>query len=137
MDLNADNSALHAAALWSGLILLLLVALSVPVALSRRRNKIGVGDGGLESLNLRARAFGNASEYAPAIIGALILLALVGYEAWVLHALGATFLVGRVLHAWGISRSSGASLGRVVGMALTWTAYVVAAGALIVCALTT
>lgn len=136
MDLSAADAALHAAAFWSGLLLLLLVALSVPVALSRRRNKIGVGDGGLESLNLRARAFGNASEYAPAMVGALILLALIGYEAWVVHALGATFLVGRVLHAWGISRSSGASFGRVAGMALTWTAYVVAAGALIVCALT-
>ena len=134
MDLNADNSALHAAALWSGLLLLLLMVLSLRVMVTRRTKRIGVGDGGLEALTLQNRAFGNAAEYAPAMIGALILLALVGYTPLLVHGLGAAFLFGRIFHAWGISRSRGTSFGRVAGMTLTWTPYLVASVALIACA---
>lgn len=136
MNLTTETAALEAAAVWCGLLLLLLVALSFQVVLARRAHKVGVGDGGVEPLGLRARAFGNAAEYAGPMMAALILLALVDFTPWLIHGLGAAFLLGRLLHAWGISQSSGVTVGRAAGISLTWIAYLVAAVALLFCAVT-
>ncbi|UQV17761.1 MAPEG family protein [Brevundimonas albigilva] len=38
------------------------------------------------------------------------------------HAVGATLLAGRILHALGLMLQTGPSIGRVLGMALTWIA---------------
>lgn len=62
---------------------------------------------------------------------ALILMAvceLNGAPAVFLHALGAALVVGRLLHAQGLSSSGGISFGRTVGTSLTWI--VLLAGAL-------
>ena len=53
---------------------------------------------------------------------ALLLLAgmeLNGYPDAVIHAFGATLLVSRLLHAWGLSRRSGYSRGRFFGTLVT------------------
>ena len=129
------STAIRAAALWTGLHLPLLIVLSVLVVLRRRAHQVGIGDGGVPDLLRASRAFGNAAEYIPAALVALVLLALVGASAAVVHGVGATLLAGRLMHAVGLSRSSGASLPRMLGMVLTFTAYGVATGALLFYAL--
>jgi uncharacterized protein len=47
------------------------------------------------------------------------------------HLTGITLLVGRVIHAVGLSRSGGASLLRSAGVILTWLAYILGGVALI------
>jgi hypothetical protein len=110
----------HAAALWTGLNILLLLALSLLVVRQRQKHKVMIGDGGAEELLRANRAFGNATEYVPAALIGLAVLAAVGANPLIIHGLGAALLVGRIGHAVGLSRSAGTSAGRFVGTLLTW-----------------
>ena len=114
--------ALQAAALWSGLLILMLLVLSGMVVSGRRRHMVSFGDGGHPDLRAASRAFGNCVEYATPGMAAMALLALVSGQAWMVHAVGATLLAGRILHALGLMLQTGPSVGRVLGMALTWIA---------------
>lgn len=128
---DALRLSLQAAGLWSGLLILLLVALSGVVVSGRRRRLVSFGDGGHADLLAASRAFGNCAEYATPGMAAMTLLALVGGQPWMVHAVGATLLLGRAAHALGLLFQTGPSLGRVVGMALTWIALLSAAVGLI------
>ncbi|THD82067.1 MAG: glutathione S-transferase [Phenylobacterium sp.] len=121
----------HAAALWVGLHLALLLILSVRVVRLRRRHAVTFGHGDIPDLAQAVRAFGNATEYIPAALIGIVVLALLGAPALLVHATGLLLFAGRVAHAWGLSRSGGASIPRAVGAVATWLAYIVAAVALI------
>ena len=106
--------------LYAALCTLLVLALAARVIAFRFRNRIGLGDGGDPELQRRIRVHANAIEYLP-----LALLLLGGMElngiddAWI-HGFGATLLLSRVLHAWGLSRHGGTSIGRFSGTVLTF-----------------
>lgn len=131
MTILTDMSPAQAAALWSGAMILLLVVLGARVAMARRGNRVLLGDGGNAQVLLASRVFGNASEYIPAGIGALAVLAFLGMPAYVLHGLGGALFVGRLIHAVSLSDKR-PTAGRVIGMVLTWTALIVAGGMLVV-----
>jgi uncharacterized protein len=115
--------ATHAAALlYIGLTGLLFVILSVRVSLARRRYQVafGLGDAALERV---VRAQGNFAEYAALFLLTLAGLAFLREPAWIIHALGIAFLIGRIIYAWSISRMDtpmGFMPGRALGMLLTW-----------------
>ena len=119
--------AAHAAAFWVSLHLFLLLILAVRVVRQRQTHKVMTGDEGVPELRQARRAFGNATEYAPAGIGALCTLSLVGAPALVLHVVGATLFVGRLAHGIGLSLSAGPSIGRTAGTLMTWLAFLFAA----------
>lgn len=123
--------SLKAAALWSGLNLFLLLGLSGLVVRQRRRHRIAVGDDGVPELVQALRAFGNASEYVPAGIAAMAVMAVTGSPAALIHVVGGLLLVGRISHAVGLSLTAGPSIGRTVGMILTWVAWLTAAVSLV------
>lgn len=123
--------AIHAAAVWSGLLILFMLVLSGLTVRLRRRHLVAFGDGDQSELKATARAFGNASEYIPVGLIGLVLLAIIGAPVWVIHALGATLLIGRIVHAAGLILQKGPSMGRVAGMMLTYFALLVIAVALI------
>ena len=123
--------SVHAAALWVALHLLLLLVLSVLVVRQRRRHQVELGHGDIPELDQAIRAFGNATEYVPAGLIAIAVLAMASAPPLVVHALGLTLLVGRVFHAVGLSRSGAASLPRAIGVTITWLAYIVGGVALI------
>lgn len=110
---------------------LLLLVLTVRVIARRREQKIGLGDGGDAVLLRRSRAHGNAVETLPIGLLMLVGLELAGGGAWMLHLLGGMLLLGRVLHAWGLSSRSGVSVGRFHGMLLTMLAMLGLSGALL------
>ncbi len=114
-------------ALYSALCALLILTLSARVVLQRRATRTGLGDGGQDSLARAIRAHGNAIEYIPIALLLMLLLELNGSGGVVLHALGSTLLVARVLHGWGLSHSAGLSFGRWYGTALTWLVLLAAA----------
>jgi uncharacterized membrane protein YecN with MAPEG domain len=107
-------------ALYAGLLGLLLLALAINVVRGRAAFKVDFGDGGNPALLQRQRVHGNAVEYVPIGLVLLLLLELNGASAPVLHALGATLFVARVLHAWGLSTTTGRSPGRLLGTIATW-----------------
>ena len=126
----------HAAALWAGLHLILLLVLSVLVVRQRQRHKVALGDGGVPELAQAIRAFGNATEYVPAAMVGIAVLAVVEAPPLAIHLTGILLLVGRGLHAFGLSRSGGTSFARAIGVTMTWLAYVFASVALLFYAIT-
>ena len=110
----------HAAALWTGLNLLLLLVLSILVVRQRQRHKVLLGHGDVPELERASRVFGNATEYVPAALVGIVVLAVVGANPWIIHALGAALLIGRLGHAFGLSRSAAVSPGRFIGALFTW-----------------
>jgi uncharacterized membrane protein YecN with MAPEG domain len=129
-------SAIDAATLYAGLNLLLLLALALLVVRQRMHHKVVLGDGGVEPLNRAIRVHGNAVEYAPLAVAGLVALALAGAAVWIVHVGGVALTLGRVLHAQGLSASSGRSFGRAAGTLLTWGAFLWIGGAAIAVALT-
>jgi uncharacterized membrane protein YecN with MAPEG domain len=123
--------AAHSAALWAGLNLLLLLVLSVRVVRLRRKHRVAMGHGDVPELAQAVRAFGNATEYVPAGLIGLALLAIDGAQPWLVHAAGLVFFVGRAAHAWALSRSGEASLLRAMGVLTTWLVYIAIGVALI------
>ena len=121
----------HAAALWVGLHLLLLLVLSLLVVRQRQRHKVALGDGGVPELAQAIRAFGNATEYVPAAMVGIAVLALVEAPPLAIHLTGFFLFAGRLLHGFGLSRSGGTSFARAIGITLTWLAYVFASVALL------
>lgn len=100
---------------------LLFLALSVRVVTLRLRHQVGLGDGGHPDLERAMRAHGNFVEYVPLILILLVMLELNGrVPLAVPGVLGGMLLVGRLLHAQGLSRRRGASFGRQAGIVLTW-----------------
>ena len=104
--------------IYTSLLALLFLVLSWRVIAHRRANKLNLGDQGDKQMLKRIRAQGNCAEYAP--IGLLLLLVaeLQGAPASALHLLGLALLLGRGLHAYGVS-SSPQNYGRQAGMILT------------------
>ncbi len=119
-------------AFYGGLLGVLAVVLAVLVINQRQRTRIGIGDGGDQRLALAGRAFGNFIEYAPLALVLFVLLELCGGPRLAVHLCAGGFVVGRIAHAFGISRSSGTSVGRFVGTILTFLSMLVAAIWLIV-----
>lgn len=98
----------------------------------RQKHHVQFGDGDVPELARAIRAFGNAAEYIPAGLAALGILSVAGAHYLIVHASGLALFVGRTSHAVGLSRSTGASGFRSVGMVLTWVAYILAAVALLI-----
>lgn len=105
--------------LYAGLCTLLVLFLAMRVISLRMKVKIGIGDGGDNELHRRVRTHANAVEYLPLALILLGGMELNGYPNAVIHGFGAALLVSRLLHAWGLSRRSGASPGRFLGTLLT------------------
>lgn len=106
--------------LFAALHALMLVALAVPISRRRRQQRIGIGDGGDAQLALSIRVQANFIEYVPLALLLLLLLELGGLPAIWLYVFGTALLLGRILHATGLSRSAGVTFGRFWGTALTW-----------------
>ncbi|PKL96614.1 MAG: hypothetical protein CVV18_01060 [Gammaproteobacteria bacterium HGW-Gammaproteobacteria-8] len=106
---------------YAGLLGLVLIALSLQVVLLRRRHQVGIGSGQVQALERAIRVQANFTEYVPLALLLLILLGISGRVAdAALHGLAGALLLGRILHAVGLSRSAGTSLNRVFGTLLTW-----------------
>lgn len=104
-------------AIYASLSALLIVSLSLSVIKLRRKNRVSVGDGGNEALQLAIRAHSNAVEYIPIALMLLLMLELNGAPKILIHIVGATLLTGRILHATGLPAKNLKK--RVLGMQIT------------------
>ncbi len=105
--------------LYAALAALLIVLLALRVILRRKAAGIGIGDGGDHELAKRVRAHANAVEYLPIGLLLLLVLELDQTEPVLVHAFGITLVVGRMLHAFGLSKTSRISIGRALGIVLS------------------
>ena len=121
-------------ALAASLLALVYVALALRIIALRWKTRTGIGDGGHSTLARAIRVHGNFSEYVPLALILLFLLEQSGAHAGWVGPLCGVLVLGRLLHALGLSRSAGTSVPRFVGMVLTFTALVVPAGLLLLSA---
>jgi hypothetical protein len=117
--------------LYAALCALLIFALSLRIALLRRKLRIGIGDGGDAGLARAIRAQANAIEYVPLLLVMLLIAENNGASVAMVHACGAGLLLARVLHAVGLSGSAGTSFGRFWGTLGTWILLLVLSGQLL------
>lgn len=122
-------------ALYAGINGLILLLLSIWVVRQRVTTKTTILDEGKDEMVRAVRAHANASEYIP--IGLLLIAALVLVKGsiLVLHVVGITLTLGRIFHALGLTRSTGLTAGRTIGILLTWVALLVGSIAAIVYAI--
>lgn len=125
------TALLRTAGVYIALITLMGVVLTFRVILYRRSKLIGIGDGGDKTMARLVRVHGNFCENAPYALAMLLAVALTGGPMLALHAIGLLFLVGRALHAYGLSGSAGKSVGRVAGMVTTHASFFVGAAVLL------
>lgn len=114
---------------------LINIWIAIRVGAVRRSAGVSIGDGGNESLTARMRAHANFAEYTPIVlilIGALEMV--VGTNLW-LWAIAAGYLLGRVLHPFGMdgmrgARAAGTMLSMLATLALAvWAIFVASTGA--------
>ncbi|MEE4297063.1 MAG: MAPEG family protein [Wenzhouxiangella sp.] len=106
---------------YAGLSGLLLLALSFQVVALRRRFQVGLGTGNQPELERVIRVHANFCEHVPLALVILLALELSNvFPAFLLHLLGVALVLGRVLHAWGLSQTAGVSKGRFIGTLMTW-----------------
>lgn len=103
--------------LYASLSALLIVKLTLSVIKLRRKNRVSVGDGGNEELQLAIRAHANAVEYIPITLLLLLTLELNGAPKMLIYILGVMLVVGRILHAIGLPAKDFRK--RVLGMQIT------------------
>jgi uncharacterized membrane protein YecN with MAPEG domain len=105
--------------IYAGLLALWFFVLSYRV-IRLRGHGASLGDGGDPELLRRIRAHGNFSEYVPFILLMIGMLELGHFPALLLHILGLTLLIARLLHGYALSFRESFKFGRFWGTALTF-----------------
>ncbi len=98
----------------------IFIKLSFAVINLRRKNKVGLGNGGNEELERAIRAQGNFAEYVPFGLILMACLELNGAPRWLVAFPGVTFIIGRLVHAAGINIPPPDFSKRILGMQLTF-----------------
>lgn len=112
---------------YASLLVLLFVGLSVRTILLRGKLRIGVGDGGNESMLRAMRAHANFAEYVPLALLMILMLELNSANAYLIHFLCFILLLGRCVHSYGVSQIEENLKLRIFGMSMTFTALGIAA----------
>ena len=120
---------------YAALLGLLFVVLSLRTMRLRRTQRVIVGDGGNPAMLRAMRVHANFAEYVPFSLLLLYVLEQQGAGATFLNACGAALVVGRLLHAWGVSQVRENTRLRVAGMTLTIAVLVTACVRLLAMAL--
>ena len=107
--------------LYAAIFGIMLIVLSIRTIRVRRRLQIAIGHADDAAMERAMRVHANFCEYVPVALLLIYLLEVtLGASTWI-HVLGGTLLLGRLLHAYGVSRPREDFRFRVTGMVLTFT----------------
>jgi uncharacterized membrane protein YecN with MAPEG domain len=119
------ESSIYAFGFYAALNALIMLVLGVLVTRARVKTQVDIGDGGKPEMAAPLRAHANNTEYVPMALLLMWGLTQLPASIWIIHGIGVPLTLGRILHAIGLSLSTGPSVLRFAGMVLTWIAYVV------------
>jgi uncharacterized membrane protein YecN with MAPEG domain len=120
------ESSIYSFGIYAALNALIMLVLSVLVVRARVATQTTIGDGGKAEMAGPLRAHANNAEYVPmALILLWALASPLGGSVWMIHGVGAPLTIGRILHAIGLTGSTGPSTLRLIGTALTWISFIV------------
>jgi len=112
--------------IYAGILAILFFVLSMRVIAVRKR--VSLGDGGDPVVLRRMRGHANFAEYVPLILLMMAMLELSHASVYLLHGMGITLVVARLLHGYALSFTQKFFVGRFGGTALTLGLLVVAGG---------
>ena len=110
--------------IYAGLLAVIYFVLSYRIV-QLRGHGASLGDGGDPVLLRRIRAHGNFAEYVPFILLMIGILELGRTPAILLHILGITLVIARLLHGYALSFTESFKFGRFWGTALTFVLLIV------------
>jgi uncharacterized protein len=105
--------------IYIGIVGLLAIYLSVQVSLNRQKHKVSTGDGDNPQLFKAIRVHANLVENAPLAMILLLAFELQGAATWMVHVLGLAFIIGRILHIYGLGSDPQVHKARTVGSSIT------------------
>jgi hypothetical protein len=105
----------------AAVLTIIFIRLSFAVIGLRRKNQVGIGNGGHEDLERAIRAQGNFAEYVPFGIILIACLELNGAPWWLVAIPGIALIVGRLIHAVGINEPPPNFSKRILGMKFTFS----------------
>jgi uncharacterized membrane protein YecN with MAPEG domain len=105
--------------LYAAVLVLWFTLLSLHVVRRRRQTRVSLGDGGNHVLQRAIRAHANFAEYVPLALILLLVLELSRFSIYLLHAIGATLVLARLLHGYALAYRTSFRFGLVWGAGLT------------------
>jgi uncharacterized protein len=112
---------------YASLLALGFIVLSIRIMLVRRQEKVSLGDGDNPRLRRAICAHSNFAHYVPLTLLLLAFVEMAEASNLLVHILCLLLLVGRCLHAYGISSTEGRSGFRTLGMVMTLASLFLAA----------
>jgi len=117
---------LNITSIYAACLGIVLFILSINVIRLRWKHKVGLGEGkDNKELRTGIRMHANFTEYTPMILVLLALAEISGSSDLMLHIVGGSLLLGRILHPIGLFLSLGTSAPRALGMVFTFAALLV------------
>jgi len=117
--------------LYASILAFIFVALSFRTILLRRSRGVAIGNGNDEELARAARVHANFAEYVPLTLLLFYFLESRTGTGIGLHILGCALIVGRLVHAYGVSQPAENVRFRVAGMVITLGTIISAAARLL------
>ena len=111
---------------FSAFFAVLFVLLSINVIRARRKHKVGLGTGQNRSVERAMRVHANFAEYVPFALLLMAFLELNKANSLLLIGLCSVLLVGRLVHAYGVSMENERFTYRVSGMLTTFAVILIA-----------
>ena len=113
--------------LYAGLLAIWFLVLSAMVIRFRRAGRVSLGDGGNQSLLRAIRGHANFAEYVPLALLLMAILEISRFSIYLLHALGITLVVARLLHGFALTFMPHFRFGRRAGAVLTFAVLIIEA----------
>ena len=108
-------------ALYAAILSLVFVALSIRTIRMRRHQKIAIGYADNDLMLRAMRVHANFAEYVPLSLILIYLVEVSRGSTRLVHFLGVCLIIGRLLHAYGVSQPKEVFAFRVTGMVFTFT----------------
>jgi uncharacterized membrane protein YecN with MAPEG domain len=107
-------------ALYASLLGIVYIVLGLRVILVRRGKKIALGDAADKEFSYKIRGHANWAEWVPFSVLLYLLLEITNATSTlVLHLLGLSLVIGRLLHGYTFSANPRFMFGRTMGTVLT------------------
>jgi hypothetical protein len=122
---------MHILPFYAALLALMFVVLSIRIIRLRQGLKVALGDAGNAQLQRAIRVQSNFAEYVPFALLLIFLVEGQSASTWLVNLLGMGLLLGRLLHAYGVSQTRENLRFRVCGMVITFLTLLLSAAYLL------
>lgn len=110
---------------YASILALFFMLLSIRAIQLRRKLKIEIGDATNNEMQRAMRVHANFAEYTPLTLILILLVELNESPYLVTHFICLCLLIGRIAHAYGVSKTIENYKFRIMGMAMTFTSILI------------